>query len=259
LIEIHDTGIGMTAEQMSCLFQAFQQADGSTSRRFGGTGLGLAISRRLAQMMGGIIAVASEYGTGTTFCVSVSGQPVHRVGDSPATADNATGAIKATGAIRGDTPPRSLAGMRILLAEDSPDTQKLISFLLHRLDVVVTIAENGQIACDLALTARDRNEPFDVILMDMQMPVLDGYLATARLRREDYEHPIIALTAHSMPADRQKCLDAGCDTYLTKPIDRQQLVEVIGRWCSQARTTRSTISPGPRQSYTDPSRPRVRI
>jgi CheY-like chemotaxis protein len=229
LIEIHDTGIGMTPEQMSRLFEAFQQADGSTSRRFGGTGLGLAISRRLAQMMGGIIAVASEFGTGTTFCVSVSGQPVPRIDASPAPSDKPTGAMDV-----GPTPC-SLGGARILLAEDSPDNQELLSFLLRRANGLVTIAENGQIAHDLALQALARDEPFDVILMDMQMPVLDGYLATAQLRQVGYVLPIIALTAHSMQSDQKRCLDAGCDAYLTKPIDRSQLVDVIGRWCNQRR------------------------
>ncbi|HLJ10613.1 MAG TPA: response regulator, partial [Planctomycetaceae bacterium] len=115
------------------------------------------------------------------------------------------------------------------------DNRKLISFVLQHAGALVTTAENGQIACDLALMAQANNEAFDVVLMDMQMPVVDGYLATAELRRQGYGLPIIALTAHSMPADRQKCLDAGCDAYLTKPIDQMQLVNVIGDWCARIR------------------------
>ncbi len=230
LIEIHDTGIGMKPEQIASLFQAFQQADGSTSRRFGGTGLGLAISRRLAEMMGGTLTVTSENGSGSTFCVSVSGQPASPVGGGP-THRKVSG--KGTCAIMASPTPRPLDGSRILVAEDAPDNQALISFVLRRAGGLVTIAENGQIACRLALEATARNEPFDVILMDMQMPVLDGYQATGELRRQRYERPVIALTAHSMADDQQKCLDAGCDDYLTKPIDRQQLVERIERWCRQ--------------------------
>ncbi len=232
LIEVRDTGIGMTAEQMSCLFQPFQQADGSTSRRFGGTGLGLAISRRLIEMLGGSIAVASEYGSGTTFSVSLAGQPACRVGEGPTDRDSAV-ETKCENAV--SPMPVPLERMRVLVADDSPDSRSLVSFVLRRSGGLVTTAENGQIACELALEALARNEPFHVILMDMQMPVLDGYLATAALRRQEYELPVIALTAHSMTGDRQKCLDAGCDAHLTKPIDRAQLVEVVGRWCSRRR------------------------
>lgn len=238
LIEVHDTGIGMTPDQMSSLFQAFQQADGSTSRRFGGTGLGLAISRRLAQMLGGNIAVTSEFGAGTVFCVSVSGSPVYPASNGPTHGD---ASLPPTCEIVPGWMSRPLGGVRILLAEDSPDNQKLISFMLHRSGALVTTAENGRIACDLALEALARNEPFDVILMDIQMPVLDGYLATAELRRREYDLPVIALTAHSMRADQQKCLDAGCDAHLTKPIDRVQLLEVVGHWSGQRR---AAVLPG---------------
>lgn len=233
VIEIHDTGIGMTAEQMADLFQAFQQADGSTSRRFGGTGLGLAISRRLAHMLGGTITVASELGSGTTFCVTVSVQPACPGICAPACRDSSE---VAKCAIASGQTQHPLDGVRVLLAEDSTDNQNLVSFMLRRAGARVTTAANGQIARDLALEAVTRNEPFDVVLMDMQMPVLDGYLATAELRREGYDLPVIALTANSMPSDRQKCLDAGCDAYLTKPIDRALFLEVVGRWCSPTRT-----------------------
>jgi CheY-like chemotaxis protein len=114
-------------------------------------------------------------------------------------------------------------GMRVLLAEDGPDNQKLISFLIQRTGAKVTVAGNGRIAHDQAVAAVARDEPFDLILMDMQMPELDGYGATALLRQEGYAGPIVALTAHAMADDRQRCLDAGCNDYLTKPIDRPKL------------------------------------
>jgi CheY-like chemotaxis protein len=125
--------------------------------------------------------------------------------------------------------PRLAAPCRILLAEDAPDSQRLLSFILTKAGAAVTIAANGQAAVDRALQARDQARPFDLILMDMQMPVLDGYGAASLLRRSGYEGRIIALTAHAMAADRERCLAAGCDDFAAKPIERHKLIQLIAR------------------------------
>jgi signal transduction histidine kinase/ActR/RegA family two-component response regulator len=226
-VDVVDTGIGLTETQIAKLFRPFNQADSSTSRRFGGTGLGLTISKRLAEMLGGDIAIRSEPGKGSTFSVSVE------TGDLEGVRLLSTSEVTPAAAApfqTPDNPPAIRLDRRVLLAEDGPDNQRLIAFFLRRAGAEVTLAENGQIACDAALTAHVRGEPFDVILMDMQMPVMDGYEATRRLRADGYAGPIIALTAHSMEGDRQKCLDVGCTDYATKPVARQQLLATIARW-----------------------------
>jgi signal transduction histidine kinase len=223
---VTDTGIGMTVEQTGHIFQPFTQADGSTSRRFGGTGLGLAISRRLATMQGGDISVESELGVGSCFTVRVAAR-----GITPETRwltheeyvrDSQPAPIRPAA----QEVPKSIGG-RVLLAEDGPDNQRLISLLLRKADVDVTLVENGRDAVDAAMSA---NPPFDLILMDMQMPILDGYRAASELRERSYPGPIIALTANAMSGDREKCLVAGCDGYASKPINRAEFLGIVASY-----------------------------
>ncbi len=222
--DVIDTGLGMTEEQAGKLFQAFSQADSSTTRKFGGTGLGLNISKRLAQMLGGDIAVESRPGEGSVFRVTVATGSLDgvRMVDGPAVLTIARPDPSAAPSGEVDR-----LDCRILLAEDGPDNQRLISHVLKKAGAEVTVTENGKLAVDAALSARDQGDPFDVILMDMQMPVMDGYEAAGLLRRRGYTGPIIALTAHAMASDRQRCLDTGCDDYATKPINRQNLIQAI--------------------------------
>ena len=229
--DIVDTGIGITEEQAARLFEAFSQADTSTSRQFGGTGLGLVISKRLAQLLGGdVVLVESQPGLGTRFRATVATGPLEGV--RMIEGGSIEEAVAAQGPATAGSPPpaaetKSLEGLRILLAEDGPDNQRLIAHILKKAGAAVTVVEDGQLAVEAALAARDSGQTFDVVLMDMQMPVLDGYEATGLLREKGYAGPIVALTAHAMEQDRQKCLDAGCDDYASKPIDRAKLIEAI--------------------------------
>jgi signal transduction histidine kinase/ActR/RegA family two-component response regulator len=224
--QVIDTGIGMTQEQVAKLFKPFQQADTSTTRRFGGTGLGLAISKRLAEKLGGDITVETALGKGSTLTVTVETGSLENVRllDNPKEPPP-----RAEFEQKPATPDR-IVNCRVLLAEDGPDNQRLVAFLLRKSGAEVTLAENGLVAVQRSLAAQENGSPFDLILMDMQMPVMDGYEATRRLREAEYRGPIVALTAHAMNTDRNKCLEAGCDDYLTKPICRENLVSIARKF-----------------------------
>ncbi len=224
-LDVVDTGIGISPEQRTRLFNPFNQADNSTTRRFGGTGLGLAISKRLSQALGGDIAIVeSRIGAGTRFRVTTATGPLDGIAliHDPAFQHCAPAAPSA--AAESKSP---LDGCRILLAEDGPDNQRLIAHMLKKAGAIVTIAENGQIAIEQLQAAAAADRPIEIVLMDMQMPVLDGYAATRQLRNDHYTGPIIALTAHAMEGDRAKCIEAGCDDYATKPIDRGALIATV--------------------------------
>jgi signal transduction histidine kinase len=230
LITVSDSGIGMGDDTQLKIFEPFVQGDSTSTRRFGGTGLGLAIARRLVELMGGEITVQSERGQGTLFGVTLPTRATAQVAESrvpDAEAPPGSGDLEAA--------PTNLSG-RVLLAEDGPDNQKVIEYFLSRAGLQVEIAEDGRRAYDLALGARDSGNPYDLILMDIDMPVLDGYRATSMLRKAGFTQPIIALTAHALSGERERCLQAGCNDYATKPIRRQRLLSLMARHLSESKS-----------------------
>ncbi|MBP0000421.1 MAG: CHASE2 domain-containing protein [Cyanobacteria bacterium SID2] len=228
--EVRDTGIGIAPEHQHKLFQSFSQVDASTTRKYGGTGLGLAICRQLSQLMGGEIGVESELGKGSTFWFTVRFQSALEVA-SAEEVDSipVSGKIEAarTNGLNGHQD-----SVKILVVEDTPVNQKVVRNQLKLLGYLdVTCVDNGQIALD-----RLERESFDIVLMDCQMPVLDGYGATRKLREREgnQQHTtVIAMTAHALDGDREHCLEAGMDDYISKPVKREVLGAAIERWVRQ--------------------------
>ena len=235
-IQVVDTGIGIHPDKLDQIFTPFGQADTSVTRRYGGTGLGLAICRRIAEAMGGSVEVDSAVGTGSIFTVRVATGPLSgcNITDQPA------GDLLPESPYTSPTVSQRLAGIRVLVADDGDTNRRLIQVMLQRVGAVVELAENGQQAVDRALA-----QPFDLVLMDMQMPVMDGYTATRRLRQAGLTIPIVALTAHAMKGDEDKGRAAGCSDYLTKPIDRDRLLNAIAHYASQNASQTRTATPTP--------------
>jgi PAS domain S-box-containing protein len=220
-LQVKDTGIGIAADQLDQIFQPFHQADSSVTRRADGTGLGLAISRHIAHELGGHITARSEVGRGSVFHVSLETGSLDEVRFRDAPASDALMAPKPverrfTGAL----PPA-----HILLVEDAAVNRDLVGEVLTRAGATVAFAENGE----EGLRAIER-ESFDLVLMDMQMPVMDGYTAVRRLRERGCTLPIVAITAYALSTDREACLNAGCSDFLAKPIDIDLLLETVRRW-----------------------------
>ena len=217
VIRVVDSGIGMTPQAAARIFDPFSQADASVTRRFGGTGLGLSISRRFAEALGGGITVTSEPGVGSVFVVRIDAGPI----------DDVPRIVPSRQEMESSTEDEEhlvirLPEMSVLLVDDGDENRDLMSVVLEEAGADYDTAENG-----LEAVKKARLRQWDVILMDMQMPVMDGYTATRKLREEGYDKPIIALTAHAMQGAEQECLDAGCTGFLTKPIDFDRLIVTL--------------------------------
>ena len=235
---VEDTGIGMSDEQLARVrqFDPFTQADAGTTRRFGGSGLGLSIASQLAMLLGGELLADSTLGVGSTFTVRLAMSSLR--GAKMRSLEDITGGACAM-IDKKNVAGESCAGplldrMRVLLVDDCPDNLRLISHHLRRAGAEVETAANGLEAIECVRATRMIDEPYDVVLMDMQMPELDGYDATRQLQREGVPTPVLALTAHAMRGDRERCLDAGCCDYLTKPIDKRALIEACAKWGTRA-------------------------
>jgi len=235
-VEVTDTGIGIDPLIVERMFEPFTQADASTTRNYGGTGLGLAIARELVELMGGTIGCESKPGRGSTFWFEVAlSVPDAADGRPPRLADVSIAAH-----------PLWLTAPRVLVAEDSPVNQIVAVAALERCGCRVELVSDGRQALEALST-----QHYDAVLMDCQMSEMDGYQATTELRRRengDHHTPVIAMTAHSMDGDREKCLEAGMDDYISKPMRREQLIDTLQRWIPPQADTAVADDPRPNRS-----------
>jgi len=209
-VSVRDTGVGILPEQQQLIFEKFTQADLSTTRKFGGTGLGLSISKQLIEMMGGRIGLHSQPGTGTTFYFVIT---------LPISSDCDVERIP--------VPSQQKFSGRVLLAEDNQVNQLVARKILSSLGFEVDVVENGQLALE-----KLKNGRFDVVMLDCQMPVMDGYTAAREIRKLSgpaAKVPIVAMTAHAMTGDREKCIESGMNEYISKPVKKEALIEVLSR------------------------------
>jgi len=230
--DVADTGIGMSVEQQTNLFNPFTQADVSTTRKYGGTGLGLHLSKQLAKKLGGDICVDSAPDRGSCFSITVTAPIaeasiwIKHEAQIPKTEEES------------DMLTLPKVNGRVLLAEDVEANQKLIALHLRRVGAEVEIAENGQIAVDKALSAE-----FDLVLMDMQMPVMDGIQAVKKLRSNGYAGAIVALTANAMTEDKKRYQEIGCDAFLSKPLQREEFYAVVSRFLPEGKAAELDVAP----------------
>jgi signal transduction histidine kinase len=253
-IDVIDTGIGIAPSQIEHLFLPFTQVDNSMTRCFGGTGLGLSIAKRLAKLMDGDISATSEFGTGSTFSLILHVYlPANNAGNDSSIYEEKKGKTEKEniGSRLGPgldirAPKKDVLAMpistasakqgkplqhaRILLVEDMLVNQLVISTQLRDAGAMVEVAGNGKLGIQKILQDSDDGLVFDVVLMDMQMPVMDGYEATITLRKQGYSRPIVAVTAHALTGDREKTIEIGCDDYIAKPVDRKILIDMIKKY-----------------------------
>jgi len=228
-VDVVDTGIGIAQDKLASMFDPFVQADSSVTRRFGGTGLGLTISRQFARALGGDIVVTSELGKGTTFTATLKTGPLEGV--RMLREEELATEIAHDDA--GDQTRWKFPAARVLVVDDGPENRELLRLVLSDTGLLMEEAENGKIGVELATS-----QAFDVILMDMQMPVMDGYTATRTLRAQGMTIPIIALTANAMKGAEKQVMEAGCSGFLTKPINIDQLLQALADLLGGTRTMR---------------------
>ena len=215
---VEDSGIGIPKDKHESIFEAFSQVDNSTTREYGGTGLGLAITKELTRLLGGRLYLESEIGKGSIFKVVI---PVILTSENTHKSLQTETELAKSQRLANKRPTCG----KVLIADDNDTSVVLTTLLLERLGFGVTCVADGREVLDKALT-----QDFDLIIMDIQMPGIDGYHATHTLREKGCECPIIAVTAHALEGDREKCIESGCDDYLAKPINRDHLYEIVGKY-----------------------------
>ncbi|WP_417378177.1 response regulator [Gimesia sp.] len=229
---IADTGIGISQEILKHIYDPFIQADSSSSRAYSGTGLGLTLTHKLVQLLGGKLTVQSSVNQGSVFSVTLNvgniTSQMRQTGRRPDLSCNKTLSQTAPG-VRVGRDPTGMKG-RVLLVDDTHEIRRLFNYMLSKMGLDVVTASNGREAIELIQDAENQGEPHDLILMDMQMPVMDGYEATRFLRSQNHQVPVIAITAHTLIADREKCIAAGCSDYLGKPVKYDVLTEMVSRY-----------------------------